>query len=120
MKFLNTGSEVAGISSDLVQRDEAVVAIERSVLQSLGHDCGRDLLELHGKAENRLLVPSGLAAIDIDQENALDEIEDAQVGGVASLLCCNDGFFDVAAVFVRHLGAIHVGAIDGKAGDDFA
>src|SRR5437879_12970327 len=120
MKLLNCSAEATGISSDFVQRDQAVVAVERGVLQSLRHHCGRDLLEFHGKTEYRLLVPTSIAAVHVDQQDALHKIEDAQVGSAASLLSGNDRFFGVAPVLIRNLGTIHVGAIDGETGDDFA
>src|SRR6202035_5458741 len=37
------------ITPHLVQRREAVVAIERGVLDALGHDCRRELLEARGE-----------------------------------------------------------------------
>ena len=45
MECLHRSTELAWVSADLVQRDEAMVAIEGRVLHTLGHNGGRELLE---------------------------------------------------------------------------
>ena len=56
----------AGIAADLVQRDEAVVAVERGVLDALRHHRRGELLEAHGEAQHlRRRGPSGGAASSV-------------------------------------------------------
>ena len=44
-------AEHAGVATDLVERDQPVVAVERGVLDALGHDGGGELLEPLGELE---------------------------------------------------------------------
>ena len=47
-EFLSQHAELLGIPADVVERDEPVVAVERRILDALGRDGRRELLEAHG------------------------------------------------------------------------
>src|SRR2546425_836316 len=74
-------AEQTGIAADLVQRDEAVVHIERGVLHALGHYRRRHLLELADEAA--LLSPFLLTERRrvLQEQNIADEIEQSGVDG---------------------------------------
>ncbi len=92
-------------ASDLVEREQRTVAIERRVLQTLRHDRPGELLEAHD--EQTALGALGIAeAVGIlEQEQVLDEIEDRSAGRRIAALRGLDGGADIAVVlFVGMLG----------------
>ena len=84
-----------GISADLVERDEAVVDVERGVLDALGGDRPGRLLEAHRE------VPAGGQVVGIragrvpHQEDVAKEVEDRDVHGGVAALGLRDRFLDV-------------------------
>src|SRR3974390_1508355 len=120
MEVFNSRAKPSRIASNLVQGDQPVVSIKCRVLDAFRHYSGGDLLEFHRKAEDRLLVPAGIAAIDIAQKNPLNEIEEAQVRCFTYFLRGLNCFFDVLAVFFGHFRPFYISAIHRKRRDYFS
>ena len=82
VKRVDGERRAAGIAADLVEREQAVVAIERGVLQRLRHHRSGELLHLQGKAAHaRRAVARRGRADQIQGQRVAQEIEDAVVGG---------------------------------------
>ena len=110
-------------AADLVQRDEAVVAIEGGVLDALGHHRTGELLQPHGEAKRR--GPADALAsqrFGVTAGNALRGSRRPTDGGrgrrgarARSPRRCRAGPRRRAAP-----DEIEIGAVDGKVGDDRA
>ena len=115
-------AELIGIAADLVQRDEAVVAVEGCVLEPLGHHRAAVLLQLHRAAQHRMAAEAAARLRhQLAGEEPGQEVEDARIdfGLVAARAC--DRPVEIALVIRRALaGRVHIGAIDREAGDDLA
>ena len=77
------------VPAHFVQRDEPVVAVERRVLQSLGHRRTRKLLPPQGEFE-RLGVGVGLQELRTQRSDGL--------GASASTQCLPSGVLDVQSI----------------------
>src|SRR5579864_8847530 len=120
MEILDADTEFAGISADLIQRNEAVIAVEGGVFDSLRHDGSRHLLEFHGEAGDSAFVPARFTAVNVEQQDAANEIKDAQIGRSASFSSRSDCLLYILAVLGGDFAVGNVGAIHGKACNDFA
>ncbi len=92
------------VAADLVEREQAVIAVERGVLQRLRHQRAGELLQFQREATDaRRAVrrPSGLE--QIEREDIAQEIENAVVGGEPFGAGARDRLLDQRAV-VRRLG----------------
>ena len=92
-------AEMVGMAADLVQRNQAVVAVEGGVLEALGHHRTAILLHLHGEAHDRLAAVAAAGLGDqVGDQQRVQEVEDAgiDVGLVAPRL--GDRPVDVAPV----------------------
>ena len=107
-------AEPARIATDLIQRQEAEIAIEGGVFQGLCHDRPGDLLELHRGAQyiGRLPV-SG----QIGGQDAVNEIEDGRLTGPPARSCQADRPVDIAAVVRTAAARGDVGAVDREGRD---
>ena len=115
-------AEVDRVAADLVERDEAVVDVERRVLDALRHHRAGDLLELHHEGE-QLRAVLRAETFDIAQEQRIaEEIEELARRARVAPLRLRDRLLDVLRVVVRdRLGAVRrVGAVDRQAGDHLA
>ena len=94
----------------------------RGVLDALGRDGAGDLLKAHGEeAPLRPLLGIGRRGVSQEQRVA-DEVEDGDVDGGVAPLGLGHRVLDVGPVAGARLPAVlaHVGAVDGKGGDDLA
>src|SRR5919198_2090665 len=85
MERLEREPEVRWMPADLVQRDQAVVAIERGVLIAFRHHGRGELLVAHGEAQH-LLAAQTSGWRGIEGENAVHEVEDARIGDATRAL----------------------------------
>ena len=112
-------AEIVGAAAHLVEGGEAVVAVERGVLEALGHHRAAILLHPHGEARHQVTaVAAARRGDEVGREQPLQEAEDAgvQIGLAASRL--RDGPVDVAAIGIGGTVRVDIGAVDRKAGDD--
>ena len=77
------------MAADLVQRDQAVVAVESGVLDALGHHRRGELLEAHGEIEHFAPALPGLGR-GFQREHAAHEVEHARIGDAGGALCAFD------------------------------
>ena len=111
-------AELAGIAADVVQRDEAVVSVERGVLDAFRRDRRRELLHLHREIVDALSQPGVCILGRFGEQHAAHELENRRVGRVAAAARLRDRPVDVAPV-LRRRRVDDVRAIDRKARDDF-
>ena len=115
-------AELFGIAAHLVERDEAVVAVEGGVLEPLRHHRAAVLLQLHGQAQHGMAAEAAARLRhQLAGEAPGQEVEDARIdfGLVAARAC--DRPVEIALVVRCALaGRVHIGAIDREAGDDLA
>ncbi len=109
-----------GVAPYLIERDEAVVEVERGVLDALGGDGAGGLLEAHGKAATLGLLVRVASLGMAHEQRIAEEVEDRHVHGGISLLGLGHRAIDIAAVPAARLvpQIAHVGAVDGESGDD--
>ena len=70
------------IAADLVEREQAVVAVERGVLQRLRHQGAGELLHLQGEtAHARCAVCGPARLVQVHGQRVAQKIEDAVIGG---------------------------------------
>ncbi len=118
MKGGNGQSELPRITADLVERDEAVIAVEGRVLQTLRHHRPGVLLKFHGKSCH--LVAHRAArwrAREIGRDDGVNEIENLMPEPAPFLARPGRCPFDIPAILGRYPMRSHIGAIDGEAGD---
>src|SRR3546814_17765429 len=72
MEVLQRRAVAVGRSADLVQRDEAAVAVEESVLDGLGHDRPAGLLKAGDEGQHVAPVER---LFDLEQQQAEDEVD---------------------------------------------
>jgi len=71
---------MVGVAAHLVQRYKAVVAVERGVLEALGHDRAAVLLHPQGEADHRLPAKAATRlGHQVGCQKPVQEIEDAQI-----------------------------------------
>ena len=108
-----------GLAADLVQRDEAVVAIERGVLEAFGHHRAAVLLQPHRKAHAaERLKPLAPESASFRSQSAAGNRK--RTGGDPGRCDAHAPKpIDVPAIgFGGRVGKIDIGAVDRKAGDD--
>src|SRR3984957_8287036 len=86
VEFFRSDSEVVKIASDVIQRDQAVVAVEGSVFKPLRHHWARELLKFHGEGNHSFPVSRISPFSNAGEEHFTDEIKDGGISGRASPL----------------------------------
>ena len=102
-------AEMVRLAADLVERDEAVVAIEHRVLERLGHDGAGRLLEALREGQRRGPI---LGGVKVEQNEAREKIEGRLVLDLARGLCADECVGDDGPVDFAGAVLIDVGAID--------
>ena len=113
-------TERVGVAADLVERDQAVVLIERGVLGAFGHDGPGGLLETSDEPEPVLeRMPVSLVA---EQHCVAHEVEDGWIRARVAALCFGDGLFDRDPVLVGcpPCPGVDIRPVDAERSDDFA
>ncbi len=107
-------AELVGIAADLVQRDEAVVAVEGGVLEPLGHHRAAVLLQLHRPAQHRLRGRSRCAASRPDRRSAARSESRTRSDRCRSRCgVLRQRPVEIAPIDrVRRVHRVHIGAID--------
>ena len=114
-------AEALRLAAHLVERDQPVVNVERRVLQPLGHDRSRTLLELHHEPlvlghERRLHVRR-----EAEEQDVAQEVVDGRVRPRVETLGQRRRAVDDRDVLgARRLPGDEVGPVDRKARDDLA
>ena len=91
-----------GVAADLVEREQAVVAIERGILQRLRHHRAGELLHLQREAAHARRAVRGPAGLDqVHGQRIAQEIEDAVVGGEPVRARSFDRLRDQRAIMLR-------------------
>ena len=91
------GAEMLRLAADLVERDQADIAIERGVLDRLGHHRPGQLLEVHRGRDH--VAPAILAAVrEVGRERGVQEIEHREIDEVARSARLADRPVEVAPV----------------------
>ena len=80
MEAVESGAEPGRVAADLVQRDEARVAVVRRVLDALRHDCPGRLLEAHAQLVRGIGQP-GVQHLDRACQRGLPPDGDIDCGG---------------------------------------
>ena len=108
-----------GPPAHLVQRRERVVAVEDRVLEALGHHGPGQLLQAQHELAALGALGVGQALGIAQQQQVGDEVEHRRAGGPVAPLGVADRAQHVLAIAGADLGRgqLHVGAIDGEAGD---
>ena len=109
--------EPARLAADLVERDQAVVDVERGVLDPLGRHRGRHLLELAGEPSLLGAVVLGERLGRLQQQHLADEAEDPAAQERVAGGRPPDGDLDGAAVGLVHPVVGDVRAVDREGGD---
>jgi hypothetical protein len=104
------GAEMRGLGADLVERDQAVVAVEDGVLDGLGGQGAGELLEAAEELE-----AGGVGAFG--EQEAGHEVEHAAVLGDAGGVGVGGGGLDEGAVLGRGRAFVAVAAVDGEGGE---
>ena len=102
-----------GIAADLVEREQAVVAVERGILERLRHHGAGELLHLQREAAHArraVRCPPGLD--QVHGQRIAQEFEDAVVGGEPVRARFFDGLRDQRAIMLRGHRRGQIGAID--------
>ena len=120
VELLHRGAEMPRIVAHFVQRDQPVVAVESGIFHTFRRHRARELLEFHGKPENRALVLGRLLSTHLDEQHALNKIKDRQVRRVASLSGRGNGPLDRLPVGIAYLASVEVSAVYRKAGGDIS
>ncbi len=87
MEGVGRRAEMIGLAPDLIERDQAVVAIEHRVLERLGHDGAGRLLEALREGERRGPI---LGGVKVEQNEAREKVEGRLVLDLTRGLCSND------------------------------
>ncbi len=101
MKVVGRDSEGIHRAADVIRRNEAVVDVEGGVLHALGHDRAGQLLEF--QREVQLALIDLRTTFAVQQQRALQKIEDGAVHLAIALLGPRDGLRDERAVPLRVL-----------------
>ena len=117
MKRAHAAAVIAGLAADLVERQQAVEAIQRGVLDSLGGDRRGDLLELHGESAHAPPQFIGRRR-QLQQQRRTHEIEHRRFGRGVAPPRAGDCPFDVAPVAVGNR-CRDVSPVYRETGDDF-
>src|SRR6185312_4272706 len=110
MERMHADAELLGIAADVVQRDEAVEAIERGILDALRGDWRGELLEAH-----REIAHGVVRRIRRAEQRAMQEVEDARIADPAVRAGMGDRPVDVTTVLRRGAVCIDVRPIDREA-----
>src|SRR5687767_9760732 len=94
----NRHAELPRIAADLIQREEAVVAIEAGVLHRFGRHRTGILLEAHGKAQDLVPLEDWAPLGQIERERCPYKVKDLRIGSGVALLCLSNRPLDVTAV----------------------
>jgi hypothetical protein len=119
---LDADAELVRMPADLVERDEAVIAIEGGVLEALGHHRATILLQLHRAAQHRLATEAAARPRDeVARQQLLHEVEDARIDRGLGAPRPGERPVEVAPIGVgrRTLG-VDIGAVDREAGNHLA
>ena len=110
-------AEVVRLAADLVEGDQAVVAVERGVLDRLRHHRPGELLEVHGGRDDVAALVAARAD-QIRRQRGVQEVEDGVVDQRG--LPARPAHRPVEVAPVLRLDAVvgDVGAVDRKARDD--
>ena len=108
-------AKVPWITPHLVERDEPVEAIEDGVLEAFGHRRPGELLEAH----NQLTFE---VAGHAQEQQVLQEIKERGVELRAIGFSPLHRLSDVSNIVIMDVTGpgLHIGAVDGEAGDDLA
>src|SRR5260370_21016040 len=79
MKLRRCGSEPVKIASDVIQRDQAVVAIKGCVFQAFGHPPAGELLEFHGEGSHCLPISPILSLRAARQKPSADPTQNSLI-----------------------------------------
>ncbi len=113
-------TELIGIAADFVERDQAVVLVERGVFGALGHHRAGRLLKTSDEAQPVGQV-QGVGAV-AQQQGVADEVENRRVGARVAALGLGHGLLDRQAIVLARGASfrVDIGPIDAQSGDDFA
>ena len=82
MKFRQWKRRGGRITADLVEREQAVIAVERGIFERFGHQRPGELLHLQGKAPHPWRAVGRAAGLDqVHGESIAQEVEKTFVGG---------------------------------------
>src|SRR5258707_8408110 len=111
-------AEATRVAADLVHRKQRNITVKRGVLGALGHDRTGDLLEFHGELEHGSADIAAATLSEIEREHAMDEVEDRRVRARPALFRLRHRPVYVAPILAGRGGAVDIGAVDRKGGDD--
>ena len=113
-------AEPARVAADIVERDEAVEAVEGGVLEALGGHRPRDLLKAHHEVEPLAALGLARALGGVEREHPLQPVVDGGVGRGHLAPRGGDRPAHVLTVPVRDALGGHVRAIHREGRDDLA
>ncbi len=82
MKLIHRYAELIGVAADVVQREQAIVHVQRRILESLGHQRPGELLESHREVDPIAFFFFGSMIAEFEQQKSFDKIYLEQQTGI--------------------------------------
>src|SRR5688500_607219 len=115
VKLVHRDTEMIGIAADIVQRQQAVVHVERGILEAFGHQRPGELLEAHYEMHPLIFLFFGMMVVELEQEKSSDKIEFEQQSRIRRFGAL-DGHAEPLPVFRAALLGAYITSIHRKKG----